>query len=420
MSAVSRATTVKTYRCLVTGRRAGPAVSRLAEVGVAQDGGAGETRVARCTGAGGQRVGGRRDVPDGPVPEAAGGRGIDVEHGDQVAPGVLGGTVPFDSGRLVLAGTPAPVEQLVLAEGLSGRDVRQGHGDRRQVGGEGRPLRHGDRLLVLLHRGGGVRGSGRGEQGGGSGDRSGGERPLHVHGWSFLGRMRCTGSFARVTFALLPRIEHRRSRPDSRGGPRADAMLAMHVPGPPHTEGVGLLYIAFLRGMNVPGRSVKMVYLRELFRDMGFEAVRTYIQSGNVFFESGEDDRDKLSHLISTHLRETLGYEVVVCLRTVPELEALVALDPFADVDVRSDMRCCVVFTTDRIDPEMRLPLISPKKDMEIIRVNPYEAFVLWYLINGKAPAVKGFQERALGRDATTRYFHTVVKILDAAKKGAS
>lgn len=185
------------------------------------------------------------------------------------------------------------------------------------------------------------------------------------------------------------------------------------------TGWLGLLYIAFLRGMNVPGRSVKMVYLRSLFEEMGFNSVRSYIQSGNVFFESEKDDRAVLSDIISTHLLDKLGYEVAVCLRTVPELEAMIALDPFKDVTVTNDMRCCVVFATERIDPALELPLISPKKDMEIIRANPYEAFVVWYLINGKAPAAKGFQERALGRDATTRYFHTVVKILDAAKKDA-
>lgn len=181
-----------------------------------------------------------------------------------------------------------------------------------------------------------------------------------------------------------------------------------------------MLFLAFLRGLNVPGRSVKMDHLRGLFRDMGFDAVRSHIQSGNVFFETAETDRSVLGRTIRTQLREALGHEVAVCLRTVPEMEELVALDPFKDLTVTDSMRCCVVFTTERIDPGLELPLLSPKKDMEIIRTGSYEAFVVWHLINGRAPAAKGFQERHLGRDATTRYFHTVVKILEAAKKGAS
>lgn len=181
-----------------------------------------------------------------------------------------------------------------------------------------------------------------------------------------------------------------------------------------------MLYIAFLRGLNVPGRSVKMEYLRGLFTDMGFDSVRSYIQSGNVFFESDETDRAALGARIGDHLARALGYEVAVCLRTVPELEALIARDPFKDVTVTDDLRCCVVFTTERIDPGLDLPMLSPKKDMEIIGSTGCDAFVVWYLIKGKAPAAKGFQERVLGHDATTRFFHTVVKILDAARKGAA
>ncbi|PZT73510.1 MULTISPECIES: DUF1697 domain-containing protein [unclassified Streptomyces] len=181
-----------------------------------------------------------------------------------------------------------------------------------------------------------------------------------------------------------------------------------------------MLYIALLRGLNVPGRSVKMERLRELFTELGLASVRSYIQSGNVFFESGETDRPALAARIGDHLARALGYDVAVCLRTVPELEALIARDPFQDVEATDDIRRCVVFTTEPVDPDLELPLLSPKKDMEIIGTTAYEAFVVWHLINGRAPGAKGFQESVLGHDATTRFFHTVVKILAAAKKGAA
>ncbi|TRV78031.1 DUF1697 domain-containing protein [Streptomyces sp. 130] len=179
-----------------------------------------------------------------------------------------------------------------------------------------------------------------------------------------------------------------------------------------------MLYIALLRGLNVPGRSVRMERLRGLFTELGLASVRSYIQSGNVFFESDETDRGALAARIGDHLERALGYEVTVCLRTVPELEALIALDPFKDVPAGDDIRRCVVFTTGRIAPDLALPMLSPKKDMEIIGHTDHDAFVVWHLVNGKAPAAKGFQEGVLGRDATTRFFHTVVKILAAARKG--
>ncbi len=49
-------------------------------------------------------------------------------------------------------------------------------------------------------------------------------------------------------------------------------------------------YVALLRGVNVGGRSVPMVELRELFRGLGHTDVTTYIQSGNVLFATPRDD----------------------------------------------------------------------------------------------------------------------------------
>ncbi len=183
------------------------------------------------------------------------------------------------------------------------------------------------------------------------------------------------------------------------------------------SENSSIRYIAFLRGRNVPGRSVKMEYLRGLFVELGFTNVRSYIQSGNIFFEtSAAMNRAALSEKIGQHLYKELGYEVAVCLRTVPELEQVIAIAPFKNIVATPDMRLCVVFTTQSIPDDLGLPLRSPKKDIEIIKTTKYEAFIIWYLIGGHAPTAKGFQEKILGQDATTRYFHTTVKILEAER----
>jgi uncharacterized protein (DUF1697 family) len=177
-----------------------------------------------------------------------------------------------------------------------------------------------------------------------------------------------------------------------------------------------MIYIALLRGINVGGHVVKMERLRELFTELGFTRVRTYIQSGNVFFETAQADREILTQTIEQHLRQALGYEVPVFLRTIPELEQTIALNPFQRLNVTPDMRLCVVFTSDALPKTLVLPLRSPKNDMEIIHTTDYEAFVVWYLINGRPPAGTGF--KILGDRTTTRFFHTTAKILQAAKKG--
>jgi uncharacterized protein (DUF1697 family) len=176
-----------------------------------------------------------------------------------------------------------------------------------------------------------------------------------------------------------------------------------------------MLYIAFLRGINVGGHVVKMERLRELFTELGFTRVRTYIQSGNVFFETEQTDRATLTQTIERHLHEALGYQVPVFLRTIPELEQILALDPFKHLDVTPDMRLCVVFTSEMIPNTLALPLHSPKNDMAIIHTTEREAFMVWYIINGRPPAAYVF--KALGDRTTTRFFHTAAKILQAAKK---
>ena len=179
-----------------------------------------------------------------------------------------------------------------------------------------------------------------------------------------------------------------------------------------------MVYVALLRGINVGGHMVKMEHLRELFTELGFAHVRTYIQSGNVFFESSAEDRAALTQAIEQHLRQALGYAVPVFLRTIPELEHVLALDPLNGEPVPADQRLCIVFAANPIRGNLTLPLRSPKGDMEILQVTEREAIVVWYIINGRPPASDDFLAKTLGSTLTTRFFHTTAKMVEAAKQG--
>ena len=177
-------------------------------------------------------------------------------------------------------------------------------------------------------------------------------------------------------------------------------------------------YIALLRGINVGGHQVKMERLRALFGELGLARVRTFIQTGNVFFESNDADREALTAAIETHLLAALGFAVPTCLRTVEEMERTLARDPFAGMTVTDDMRLNIVFAARPISPLPELPLWSAKRDMQIVAATELDAFVVWYLINGRPPSDGKFIERALGGPVTSRFFHTTAKILEAAKAG--
>ena len=173
-------------------------------------------------------------------------------------------------------------------------------------------------------------------------------------------------------------------------------------------------YIALLRGINVGGHRAKMIHLRELFSSIGFSNVRTFINSGNVFFDTDDLDKQRLAKVIEQRLYATLRYEVPTFLRTTTELQSILAQDVFKSIKLADDKRFSVIFTKEPMRENVQLPQFTSKNDMELIAVNTYEAFVVWHIINGRPPSGR-FQEGIVPTVNTSRFYHTLSKILTAA-----
>lgn len=95
-------------------------------------------------------------------------------------------------------------------------------------------------------------------------------------------------------------------------------------------------YFAFLRAINVGGHTVKMDYLRTLFEALGFADVETFIASGNVIFDSPSRSSKSLENKIEAALEKALGYEVITFVRSVKELAACAACEPFNESDMKA------------------------------------------------------------------------------------
>ncbi|MFJ1936534.1 DUF1697 domain-containing protein [Kitasatospora sp. NPDC088160] len=176
-------------------------------------------------------------------------------------------------------------------------------------------------------------------------------------------------------------------------------------------------YIAFLRAINVGGRTVRMERLRALFAELGLGGVRSYIQSGNVFFTTDEPDRAALTRRIEEHLERSLGYPVPTLLRTVDEVAALLAAEPFKSVEVTPDVRLVVAFLSEPLPADLALPRLSPKGDHEVVGADPGAAYVVVHLRDGKWVTGELFGKAYRGA-VTSRFLHTTEKILAAARKG--
>lgn len=91
-------------------------------------------------------------------------------------------------------------------------------------------------------------------------------------------------------------------------------------------------YVAFLKGINVGGHTVKMARLAQVFSSLGLGDVRTFIASGNVVFSATARSEPALVRRIEATLEAALGFEAPTFLRTADEVRALAALDPFPGV----------------------------------------------------------------------------------------
>lgn len=93
-------------------------------------------------------------------------------------------------------------------------------------------------------------------------------------------------------------------------------------------------YLALLRGVNVGAANrIKMEELRRVLEADGFSNPETYIQSGNILFESGENE-PALTKRLEALLETSFGYRGAVVLRAKSELDSLMQALPFSSAEI--------------------------------------------------------------------------------------
>jgi uncharacterized protein (DUF1697 family) len=103
-------------------------------------------------------------------------------------------------------------------------------------------------------------------------------------------------------------------------------------------------YVALLRGINVGGKNkVDMTQLKAVFDDSGMSSTRTYINSGNVVFDSAVRSKARLVQLLEEGIAKRFGFHVPVLLRDLKSMRALHEAIPNRWTDDKT-MRCYVMF----------------------------------------------------------------------------
>jgi uncharacterized protein (DUF1697 family) len=177
-------------------------------------------------------------------------------------------------------------------------------------------------------------------------------------------------------------------------------------------------YVSMLRGINVSGqKKVKMADLKTLYESLKFVNVKTYIQSGNVIFESSISDVEKLLRSIEQSVEKTFGFSVSVIIRSKEEFESIIKQNPLiGEGSAEDDTKLLVTFLTDA-PPESIVNAIQQfVTKPEVLEVRGKEIYLYCPNGYGKSKLSNRFLERKLGVTATTRNWKTVKKLYDLSQ----
>jgi uncharacterized protein (DUF1697 family) len=170
-------------------------------------------------------------------------------------------------------------------------------------------------------------------------------------------------------------------------------------------------HIAFLRAINVGRHTVAMQDLRELFGDLGFKGVETFIASGNVIFVSPSTNAGALQKKIENHLLESLGYEVSAFIRTDAEVAAIARYKPFTESELQAAATFCVAFLAEPLNAAARKAVMSLRSDIDDFHVNGREVYWLSKNKQSESTFSNARLEKILKARATLRGAKTVAKL---------
>jgi len=157
---------------------------------------------------------------------------------------------------------------------------------------------------------------------------------------------------------------------------------------------------------------MKMTDLKRMFESFGLENVQTYIQSGNVIFESEKSDAAALEKQIESHLENEAGSKLRLFLRTIQEVQSIASKSPFTP---KMDKTVHVTFLNQKPDKKQREAVMSLKSEVDDFEVKGREVYNL-RLDREKSIFSNNFIEKTLGLPGTTRNLTVIKKIAEKYK----
>lgn len=165
-------------------------------------------------------------------------------------------------------------------------------------------------------------------------------------------------------------------------------------------------YIALLRGINVGGnKMIAMSALRETITGLGFNDVRTLLQSGNVVFRGARTTTAQLERMLETE------FDASVFVRTAAEWKEIIEANPFVAEVKRDPGHLLVMLLKDAPSKEDVKALRAGIVGREIVDVAGRHAYFVYPDGVGRSKLTHALIEKKLGTRGTARNWNTVMKV---------
>lgn len=169
-------------------------------------------------------------------------------------------------------------------------------------------------------------------------------------------------------------------------------------------------HVLLLRAINVGGTAkLPMADLRRMLEALGCTDVRTYIQSGNVALRAPARLAARLPAALEDAIEEERGFRRPVLLRSEAEIRAVLADNPFPDVEDHKQLH--VAFLGDAPAPDRVIDPARSPGDRFALRGR--ELYLHYPNGVGRSKLDNAYLERALGTTSTMRNWRTVGALVD-------
>ena len=169
-------------------------------------------------------------------------------------------------------------------------------------------------------------------------------------------------------------------------------------------------YVAFLRGINVGGRIVKMADLKACLEKVGFTQVSTLLQSGNVILSSPLTDPEAVREQLEIAVTTRFNYPAKIVVLRQADLAPLIEAYPFDSSD--ANYQHYIIFL--RTGLAQPLAALGNDLDPQIEQVAPGNDVVYWRVKKGltlKSTFAQNLTKPAFKELHTNRNLNTLRKL---------